>query len=121
DACRPHASLYTAGPLSVMGLERHATFFSLYMLVTRRPTGLLAEQTLICHDVRDAVEWGYAPWDEAALTFGYGYLLGLLQTGWRPPDMAGCAQEVRKAQSDVGATVSLRLQPLADSIIALLQ
>lgn len=119
--CRQHASLYTTEPMSRMGLERHATYFALRQLVTRNPAGSLAERTLLCHDLRDAVEWGYAPWDEAALRFGYGYLLSLLQGGWAPPDSADCAREIRSAQNDVAPAVASQLKPLADSILGLLQ
>lgn len=119
DACRPHASLYTTEPMSRLGLERHATYIALWLMMRRNPAGTPAQQVLICHDAHDAVEWGYEPWDEGALRFAYGYMQGLINGGWVPP--AGCAAEVRGAQQRLAPGVAIRLQPLANSLLSVMQ
>ncbi len=118
-----NATLYTAVPLSRLGLQRQSTWFSLRTLVERDLSNN-AESRNICSDVREPAEWGYNPWIPDAMSFSYKYLISLLEEGWIPPDISWCEAEVKRAQGDIlnrareGAAGELK--PLVDRIMALL-
>ena len=112
-ALRKKAS-YEAGPLTTLGLNRHATWMILRTMV-ERPAGKLD----MCIDVMNVAESGAVQWMRNALVFGYRELMLRAQRGELPTNRTSCAAQIRRAQLAVGrrmgSIVMAQLQPLADS------
>ena len=113
-------SLYEAGPLSRLKLNRHVTWVILRTMVERRSGSLP-----MCADVESLAQWGADHWMHNALTLAYRELQYRAQKNMLPQNRTFCANKVQEAQAwlgrRVGSSAQAALQPLADETLALIR
>ena len=111
-------SLYGAGPLDKLGLNRHVTWVILRTMVERP-----ADSTPACADVETLGQWGATLWMPNALAFAYRELQYRAANNLLPTDKQFCADMINQAQVWVGrrlgTAAQLALKPLADATAAI--
>jgi hypothetical protein len=111
-------SLYGAGPLDKLGLNRHATWVILRTMV-ERPAGSIPA----CADVETLAQWGATQWTTNALAFAYRELQYRAANNMLPTNKQFCIDQINEAQVWVGRRLGTAaqqaLQPLASATAVL--
>jgi hypothetical protein len=112
-------SLYEAGPLARLNLNRHATWVILRTMVERR-----GGSVPMCADLESLARWGADHWMHNALTLAYKELQYRAEKNMLPKNRTFCVNKVQEAQTLVarrmGPAARTALQPLADQTVSLI-